>query len=55
VGLNLLLGFRVFKGKFGARGQSFGQNDHGAAGANRVSESVYRIGLSRQVDQNRHL
>jgi hypothetical protein len=45
VDFHFLLGFRIFEDEFCARGQTFGEDDHAAGGADRVGEAGDRLGL----------
>jgi len=52
--LDALLRFGIFERKLRACGEALGKNNHGAAGADRMRESVDRIRLTREVNDDRH-
>ena len=53
--LHLFLRLGIFDDELGALGKAFGQDDHGAAGAYGVGETVQRVSFAGQVNQYRHL
>jgi len=54
VDLDLLLGLRIFDDEFGALGQAFGKNDHGAGGTDGVCEAVDGFRIASDVSDNGH-
>jgi hypothetical protein len=54
MGFDALLGFWIFDRELGARRQTFGKNDHGAAGAHSVRVALDGISFAREIDKNGH-
>ncbi len=44
----------IFEGELSALGDAFGKNNHGPAGAHRVSKSLYWLGVFGKVDDHGH-
>ncbi len=55
VGFDFFLGLGILNRKLSAHGDAFRQDNHSAAGADGVRETVERMGFSRNVNDHRHL
>src|SRR5712664_1901702 len=54
VDLDLLLGLGIFDDEFGALGQAFGKNNHGAGGTDGVRETVDGFRIASDVSDHGH-
>jgi len=54
MGIDSLLRLGILEGELGARRQTFGKNDHGAGGADRLRVPVDGLISAGKMDENRH-